>query len=99
MMDSTRSFTKEVRRIIIKVDVILPVGTAVVSRADGRLAVGRIGALCEQVWSSMSEDFADLQKPQFELDGKASAAVGQGGLMALYDTLFSQACLQISIDD
>ncbi|KAI7735083.1 hypothetical protein M8C21_004952 [Ambrosia artemisiifolia] len=34
--------------------------------------------------------FADLQKPQAELDGKACAAVGQNGLMALYDTLFSQ---------
>lgn len=34
--------------------------------------------------------FADLQKPQVELDGKACAAVGQNGLMALYDTLFSQ---------
>nr|GFD00116.1 delta-1-pyrroline-5-carboxylate synthase-like [Tanacetum cinerariifolium] len=34
--------------------------------------------------------FADLQKPQPELDGKACAAVGQNGLMALYDTLFSQ---------
>lgn len=34
--------------------------------------------------------FADLQKPQGDLDGKACAAVGQNGLMALYDTLFSQ---------
>ena len=33
---------------------------------------------------------ADLQNPQFELDGKACAAVGQSSLMALYDTLFSQ---------
>lgn len=28
---------------------VLQVGTAVVTRADGRLAVGRIGSLCEQV--------------------------------------------------
>ncbi|KAK9092638.1 hypothetical protein Syun_027549 [Stephania yunnanensis] len=34
--------------------------------------------------------FADLQKPQTELDGKACAAVGQNGLMALYDALFTQ---------
>ncbi|MBA0760674.1 hypothetical protein Gotri_023402, partial [Gossypium trilobum] len=33
---------------------------------------------------------ADLQNAQFELDGKACAAVGQSSLMALYDTLFSQ---------
>ncbi|KAI3800874.1 hypothetical protein L1987_28973 [Smallanthus sonchifolius] len=34
--------------------------------------------------------FANLQKPQVELDGKACGAIGQNGLMALYDTLFSQ---------
>ncbi|KAM0055443.1 putative glutamate-5-semialdehyde dehydrogenase, Glutamate 5-kinase [Helianthus debilis subsp. tardiflorus] len=32
----------------------------------------------------------DHQKPQAELDSKACAAVRQNGLMALYDTLFSQ---------
>ncbi|KAL2492348.1 Delta-1-pyrroline-5-carboxylate synthase A [Abeliophyllum distichum] len=92
-------------------------GTAVVTRADGRLALGRLGALCEQIQELNSQgyevilvtsgavgvgrqrlryrrlinsSFADLQKPQLELDGKACAAVGQNGLMALYDTLFSQ---------
>lgn len=34
--------------------------------------------------------FADLQKPQVELDGKPCAAVGQSGLMALYDSLLTQ---------
>lgn len=38
--------------------------------------------------------FADLQKPQIEIDGKACAAVGQNGLMALYDSLFSQVSNQ-----
>ncbi|KAM0011096.1 Delta-1-pyrroline-5-carboxylate synthase [Helianthus debilis subsp. tardiflorus] len=38
----------------------------------------------------INSSFADLQKPQGELDGKACVAVGQNGLMALYDTLFSQ---------
>ncbi|ERN08053.1 hypothetical protein AMTR_s00012p00263260 [Amborella trichopoda] len=93
------------------------VGTAVVTRSDGRLALGRVGALCEQVKELNSQglevilvtsgavgvgrqrlryrrlvnsSFADLQKPQLELDGKACAAVGQNGLMALYDVLFSQ---------
>ncbi|KAJ0729691.1 Delta-1-pyrroline-5-carboxylate synthase [Helianthus annuus] len=93
------------------------VGTAVVTRDDGRLALGRLGALCEQLQTLNSQgfevilvssgavgagrqrlryrklvhsSFADLQKPQVELDGKACAAVGQNGLMALYDTLFSQ---------
>lgn len=34
--------------------------------------------------------FADLQKPQHELDGKACAAVGQSSLMAYYETMFDQ---------
>lgn len=49
---------------------------------------------CEPLLYHLIRDFfgsfADLQKPQVELDGKACAAVGQNGLMALYDTLFSQ---------
>ncbi|KAI3458649.1 hypothetical protein Pfo_015312 [Paulownia fortunei] len=110
-VDSTRAFVKDVKRVVIKV------GTAVVTRADGRLALGRLGSLCEQIHELNSQgyevilvtsgavgvgrqrlryrrlinsSFADLQKPQVELDGKACAAVGQNGLMALYDTLFSQ---------
>ncbi|TKY56790.1 Delta-1-pyrroline-5-carboxylate synthase [Spatholobus suberectus] len=109
--DPSRSFMKDVKRVIIKV------GTAVVTREEGRLAVGRIGALCEQIkqLNSLGYDiilvssgavgigrqrlryrklihssFADLQKPQLDLDGKACAAVGQNSLMALYDTLFTQ---------
>ncbi|KAH9324317.1 hypothetical protein KI387_004495 [Taxus chinensis] len=110
-MDVTRAFIKDVKRVVIKV------GTAVVSRSDGRLALGRLGCLCEQVKEMISEgfevvlvtsgavgvgrqrlryrqlinsSFADLQKPQDELDGKPCAAVGQSGLMALYDNMFSQ---------
>ncbi|KAJ9160176.1 hypothetical protein P3X46_025600 [Hevea brasiliensis] len=110
-MDRTRAFFKDVKRLVIKV------GTAVVTRSDGRLALGKLGALCEQIKELNSEgyevilvssgavgigrqrlryrtlvnsSFADLQKPQREMDGKACAAVGQNSLMALYDTLFSQ---------
>ncbi|XP_073135355.1 delta-1-pyrroline-5-carboxylate synthase isoform X1 [Henckelia pumila] len=110
-VDSTRSFVRDVKRVIVKV------GTAVVTRADGRIALGRLGALCEQIHELnhqgyevilvtsgavgvgrqrlryrklVNSSFADLQKPQVELDGKACAGVGQNGLMALYDTLFSQ---------
>lgn len=110
-MDPTRTFVKDVKRVIVKV------GTAVVTRNDGRLAVGRLGILCEQLKEMNSQgfevilvtsgavgvgrqrlkyrrlvnsSFADLQKPQQDLDGKACAAVGQSGLMALYDALFSQ---------
>ncbi|XP_047325777.1 delta-1-pyrroline-5-carboxylate synthase-like [Impatiens glandulifera] len=110
-VDSTRTFVKDVKRVIVKV------GTAVVTQADGRLALGRLGALCEQIQQLnhdgyevilvtsgavgvgrqrlryrrlVNSSFADLQRPQVELDGKACAAVGQNGLMALYDSLFSQ---------
>ncbi|XP_073148911.1 delta-1-pyrroline-5-carboxylate synthase-like isoform X2 [Henckelia pumila] len=110
-MDPTRGFVKNVRRVVFKV------GTAVVTRDDGRLAVGRVGAIFEQLETLNSlgyeiilvtsgavgagrqrlkyrklinSSFADLQKPQLEIDGKACAAVGQNGLMALYDSLFSQ---------
>ncbi|KAD2080474.1 hypothetical protein R6Q59_032808 [Mikania micrantha] len=110
-MDPTRAFVKNVKRVVVKV------GTAVVTRDDGRLAVGRLGAIFEQLEKLNSQgfeiilvtsgavgagcqrlkyrkminsSFADLQKPQVELDGKACAAVGQNGLMALYDILFSQ---------
>jgi len=102
---------KDAKRVVVKV------GTAVVTRNDGKLALGRLGALCEQVKELMSEgkevilvtsgavgvgrqklrhqrlmnsSFVDLQKPQMELDGKPCAAIGQSGLMALYDSLFSQ---------
>ncbi|KAF8717005.1 hypothetical protein HU200_026113 [Digitaria exilis] len=109
--DSTRAFVRDVRRIIIKV------GTAVVTGQNGRLAMGRLGSLCEQVKQLnfqgyelilvtsgavgvgrqrlqyrklIHSSFADLQNPQMDFDGKACAAVGQSGLMAIYDTLFSQ---------
>ncbi|CAI0443343.1 unnamed protein product [Linum tenue] len=109
--ETPRTFVKEVKRIVIKV------GTAVVTRGDGRLALGRLGALCEQIKELnyqhyevivvtsgavglgrqrlkyrqlVNSSFADLQKPQDGLDGKACAAVGQNCIMALYDTLFSQ---------
>ncbi|XP_050387828.1 delta-1-pyrroline-5-carboxylate synthase [Argentina anserina] len=110
-VDSSRAFLRDVKRIVLKV------GTAVVTRNDGRIALGRLGALCEQLKELntqgyevilvssgavglgrqrlkyrklVNSSFADLQKPQMELDGKACAAVGQNCLMALYDTLFSQ---------
>ncbi|XVF76687.1 hypothetical protein PTKIN_Ptkin13bG0286700 [Pterospermum kingtungense] len=110
-MESDRGFIKHVKRLVVKV------GTAVVTRSDGRLAVGRLGALCEQLKELNTQGYeivlvtsgavglgrqrlryrklvnsslADLQNPQFELDGKACAAVGQSSLMALYDTLFGQ---------
>ncbi|XP_047324072.1 delta-1-pyrroline-5-carboxylate synthase-like [Impatiens glandulifera] len=110
-MDSARSLLNNVKRVVIKM------GTAIVTRDDGRLAIGRVGAIFEQIEELSSQgfeiilvssgavgagrqrlryrrlvhsSFADLQKPQLEIDGKACAAVGQNGLMAVYDNLFSQ---------
>ncbi|XP_058767619.1 delta-1-pyrroline-5-carboxylate synthase-like [Vicia villosa] len=85
--------------------------------SDGRLALRRLGALCELLKGLntrgyevtlvtscgvglgkkrlryrrlANNSFSDLQNPQYELDGKACAAVGQSSLMALYDIMFSQ---------
>ncbi|KAL6336606.1 hypothetical protein AAG906_035920 [Vitis piasezkii] len=63
-MDSSREFVKDVKRVIVKV------GTAVVTRADGRLAVGRVGALCEQL--------KELNSQGYEVILVASGAVGVG---------------------
>ncbi|KAI5069266.1 hypothetical protein GOP47_0015567 [Adiantum capillus-veneris] len=38
---------------------------------------------------TLNTSFADLAKPESQPDGKACAAVGQSGLITLYDTLFS----------
>jgi delta-1-pyrroline-5-carboxylate synthetase len=110
-IDRSRAFAKDVKRIVVKV------GTAVVTGKGGRLALGRLGAICEQLAELNSDgfevilvssgavglgrqrlryrqlvnsSFADLQKPQMELDGKACAGVGQSSLMAYYETMFDQ---------
>ncbi|KAI9389556.1 hypothetical protein POPTR_008G060200v4 [Populus trichocarpa] len=49
---------------------LLKVGTAVVTRADGRLALGRLGALCEQI--------KDLSSLGYEVIVVTSGAVGLG---------------------
>nr|AKN79293.1 delta1-pyrroline-5-carboxylate synthase 2 [Betula platyphylla] len=63
-MDPTRAFTKNVKRLIVKV------GTAVVTRGDGRLALGRLGALCEQL--------KELNSRGYEVILVTSGAVGLG---------------------
>ncbi|VVB17849.1 unnamed protein product [Arabis nemorensis] len=110
-VDRSRAFAKDVRRIVVKV------GTAVVTGKQGRLALARLGAICEQLAALNSDgfevilvssgavglgrqrlryrqlinsSFADLQKPQMELDGKVCAAVGQSSLMAYYETMFDK---------
>ncbi|XP_061353719.1 delta-1-pyrroline-5-carboxylate synthase-like isoform X2 [Gastrolobium bilobum] len=63
-MDPTRAFVKSVKRVIVKV------GTAVVTRSDGRLALGRLGALCEQL--------KELNTQGYEVILVTSGAVGVG---------------------
>ncbi|KAE9611073.1 putative glutamate-5-semialdehyde dehydrogenase, Glutamate 5-kinase [Lupinus albus] len=60
----SRSFVRNVKRLVVKV------GTAVVTRNDGRLAVGRIGALCEQL--------KELNTQGYEVILVTSGAVGLG---------------------
>ena len=60
-----------------------------------RIQLVKISLFVHGVISLYFCSFADLQKPQIELDGKACAAVGQSGLMALYDTMFSQVIFWI----
>ena len=89
---------KEGKRIVVKV------GTAVVSRPDGRLALGRLGALVEvlcelaeaghQVLLVSSGSVGvgaarlGIERPTELADRQAAAATGQGSLIALYDGLF-----------
>lgn len=100
---------------------LLQVGTAVVTRPDGRLSLGRLGSLCEQVEDLLSDGIEVIlvssgavgvgrqklryqkmihstlkelhQMKKHEPDTKACAAIGQSGLMALYDALFGQVRL------
>ncbi|XP_061353718.1 delta-1-pyrroline-5-carboxylate synthase-like isoform X1 [Gastrolobium bilobum] len=63
-MDPSRAFVNKVKRLIVKV------GTAVVTRSDGRLALGRLGALCEQL--------KELNTQGYEVILVTSGAVGVG---------------------
>ena len=57
---------------------------------SGAVGVGRQKLRYQK---TLRSSFADLQKPQGELGGKPCAAIGQSGLMSLYDTLFGQVIL------
>nr|AKP99746.1 delta-1-pyrroline-5-carboxylate synthase [Cucumis sativus] len=63
-IDPTRIFIRKVKRLVVKV------GTAVVTRGDGRLALGRLGALCEQL--------KELNSRGYEVILVTSGAVGLG---------------------
>ncbi|KAJ3668920.1 hypothetical protein LUZ60_010870 [Juncus effusus] len=80
-VDPTRAFTNGVRRLIIKV------GTAVVTRSDGRLALGRLGAICEQV--------KDLISKGYEVIMVTSGAVGVGRQRLRYRQVLNSSILDL----
>lgn len=82
--------------------IVVKVGTGVVSLEDGRLALGRIGSLVEQIVALMeqghqlvlvSSGAVGLGAARLGIgrrdvvDRQAAAAVGQGSLLGLYDAL------------
>ncbi|KAK4834148.1 hypothetical protein QYF36_017740 [Acer negundo] len=76
-MDPSRAFVKNVKRLVVKV------GTAVVTRGEGRIALGRIGALCEQL--------KELNSQGFEVILVTSGAVGLGRQRLRYRKLINSS--------
>ncbi|KAI4307580.1 hypothetical protein L6164_030752 [Bauhinia variegata] len=76
-IDPSRAFLKDVKRLIIKV------GTAVVTRQDGRLALGRLGAVCEQI--------KELNSLGYEIILVSSGAVGLGRQRLRYRKLVNSS--------
>ncbi|XP_023644180.1 delta-1-pyrroline-5-carboxylate synthase B-like [Capsella rubella] len=76
-MDRSRAFAKDVRRVVVKI------GTAVVTGKDGRLALGRLGAICEQL--------AELNLEGFEVILVSSGAVGLGRHKLRYRQLLNSS--------
>lgn len=76
-----------------QVKELIAEGTEMILVTSGAVGVGRQKLRYQRL---MNSSFADLQKPQVELDGKPCAAVGQSGLMALYDSLLTQLDVQSS---
>ena len=127
MAPTIRARFKDSQTIVVKV------GTGVVSRADGSVAIGRVASVVEQiaqlrlqgkrvvlvasgaigVGANRIHEQAVLSKSirahlinpcagDKPSSARARAAAGQGGLMGLYDTLFSQysvACGQLLVTE
>ena len=117
-MSSPREAFKDAKTIVVKV------GTSVVTRPDGSLAIGRIASVVEQiatlhhagkrvvlvasgaigVGATRLREQATLTRSVrshlhggtvAETSARARAAAGQGGLMGLYENLFSQYSVSV----
>ncbi len=100
MSESPRQVLTRARRVVVKV------GTAVVTGPEGRLALGRLGALVEQLHLlrgqgrevllvssgavGLGASKLGMSAPTALVDRQACAAAGQGALIALYENLFRQ---------
>ena len=70
-----------------QIEALLSDGREVILVTSGAVGIGRQKLRFQKL---MRSSFHDLQRPQEELCGKPCAAVGQGGLMSIYETLFNQ---------
>ncbi|GKD11758.1 delta-1-pyrroline-5-carboxylate synthase-like protein, partial [Tanacetum coccineum] len=73
--------------VVQKIQALYSQGIEVILVSSGAIGAGRQRLSTQTTVNSSS---ANLEKPQVKIDRKACAAVGQIGLMALYDTLFSK---------
>ncbi|MDP6932106.1 MAG: glutamate 5-kinase [Myxococcota bacterium] len=100
MSDNPRAALTQARRVVIKV------GTGVVTRSDGALALGRLGRLVENIADlraggrevllvssgavGLGAQRLGLDTPRKLIDRQACAAAGQGALVGLYNDLFER---------
>lgn len=74
----------------MQIESLIAEGREVILVTSGAIGVGRQKLRFERFLRS---SFHDLQRPQAEVAGKPSAAIGQSELMALYESL----CRQVSV--
>jgi delta-1-pyrroline-5-carboxylate synthetase len=104
----SRNDFKNFKRILIKV------GTTVVTHNTGVIALGRIAYVVEQIARLMKDNkevllvtsgsvgFGKHILKDFDPSNKSSAAIGQSGLMKMYEYMFEHhkiSCAQILITD
>ncbi|CAI7832717.1 unnamed protein product [Closterium sp. NIES-54] len=93
MLNSFPSF------LLLQVEALVSEGRQVIIVTSGSVGVGRQKLRFQ---GFMRTSFKDLQKPQAELEGKPCAAIGQGELTSLYESLFHQVdvgCAQLLVTE